>query len=57
MIIRILFTVSAMLSSTANVMLDLLELQAALLERAGMLSEARDLTTEILARRIDLMRK
>ena len=44
--------------STRNdtVMLDLLELQAALLEHAGMRSEARDLTTEVLARRIELMR-
>ncbi len=33
-------------------MIDLLEIQAAILERAGLRSEARDLTTEVLAHRL-----
>ena len=33
-------------------MLDLLEIQAGILERAGLRSEARDLTTQVLACRL-----
>ena len=41
-----------MIDRTAPLMLDFLEIQAELLERAGLRSEARSLATEVLACRL-----